>query len=65
MNKYFKKIDKTKSISSWKSKGLSNKVIKSPNNSLTPTLGYAGKIMYVEFNESCLTKQDKLTIHCL
>ena len=52
MNKYFKKIGKTKCISSWKSNGLSHVVIKSPtkNNSLAPTLGYNGETMYVEFN---------------
>ena len=64
MNRYFKKIGKTKSISSWKSKGLSNKIIKSAttdNNSLAPTLEYAGKRMYVKFNGSWLTKQDKFT----
>ena len=41
MNKYFKKIGKTKKISLWKSKGLSDKVVKPPttnNNSLAPTL---------------------------
>ena len=48
MNKYFKKIGKTKSISLWKSKGLADEVIKSPttnNNSLPPTLEYAGERM--------------------
>ena len=76
MSKYFKKIGNTKSISSWKSKGLSDEVIKfftTSNNSLSSTLEYAGKKMYVKFNESCL-KQDKITfnygkkskhIHCL
>ena len=41
MSKYFKKISNTKSISSWKSKELSDEVIKSPtiyNNSLSPKL---------------------------
>ena len=53
MNKYFKKIGKTKSISSWKTKGLSDQVIKTPttDTSLAPILGYDGKIMYVEFKE--------------
>ena len=39
MNKYFNKIDNTKKIVSWKSRGFSDEVIKSPtinNNSLTP-----------------------------
>ena len=36
MSKYFKKIANTKSILSWKSKGLSDDVIKSPtiNNNI-------------------------------
>ena len=41
MNKYLNKIDNTKKILSWKSKGLSDEIIKSPainNNSLAPTL---------------------------
>ena len=62
MNKYFKKIGKSKIISSWKSKELSDEVNKSSttnNNRLPPTLEYAGKSMYVTFNESCLIKQDK------
>ena len=59
--KYFKKIGKTKSISSWKSKGLSDEVVKSPSKGLAPTLGYTGRRMYVEFNGSCLIKQDKFT----
>ena len=45
-NKYFKKIGKTKSISSWKSKRASDEAIKPPttnNNILAPTLEYAGK----------------------
>ena len=42
MSEYFKKIDKTKSISSRESKGLSNEVFKLPvnNNSLAPKLEY-------------------------
>ena len=46
MNKYFKKISITKSITSWKSKGLSDEVIKSLtiyNNSLAPKLEYIEK----------------------
>ena len=41
MSQYFKNIANTKSILSWKSKGLPDTVIKSPtanNNSLAPTL---------------------------
>ena len=64
MNKYFKKIGKTKSIFSWKSKGLPNEVINSPttnNNSFAPTLEYARRKLYVKFNGSYLIKQDKIT----
>ena len=64
INRYFKKIGNTKSISSWKSKGLSDEVIKPStinNNSLAPTLEYAGKKMCVKFNGSCLIKQGKFT----
>ena len=72
MYKYFKKNGSTESISSWQSKGLSNEVIKPPDNTLAPALKYTGKRMYVKFSESCLN-QDKITfnhgkteyIHCL
>ena len=66
MNKYLEKIGKTKSISSRKSKGLSDEVIKSPtinNNSLAPTLGYAGEKMYVKLSGRCLIKQNKFTFN--
>ena len=59
MNKYFKKINNTKSISSWKSNGSSDEVIRSPtinNNSLAPTLEYIGKNIFVKFNGSCVIK---------
>ena len=46
MYKYLKKISNTDNISEWKSKGLSDEVIKPPDNSLAPTLGYDSKIMY-------------------
>ena len=51
MTRYVKKIGNNKSISSWKSKGLSDEVIKSfttSNNSLAPTLEYAIKRMVKE-----------------
>ena len=66
MNKYFKKIGNTKSISSWKSKGLSDEVTKSPtinNNNLAPTLEFIDKNMFVKFNGSCLMKQNKFTFN--
>ena len=60
--KYFKKIGKTESISEWKSKGLCNKIIKHPDNTLALTVKYTGKRMYVKFNGSCF-KQDKITLN--
>ena len=47
MYKYFKKIGNTDHISEWKSKGLSDEVIKPPttsNNSLSQKLSYFGTI---------------------
>ena len=66
ISKYFKKIANTKSILSWKSKRLSDDVIKSPtinNNSLAPTLEYINKKMFLKFNGSCLIKQGKSTFN--
>ena len=65
-NKYFKKIANTKSFLSWKSKGLSDDVIKSPtinNNIFAPKLEYINKKMLVKFNGSCLIKQNKSTFN--
>ena len=53
MNKYFRKIANTESILSWKSKGLSDTIIKFPtinNNSLAPTLEYINRKMFLKFN---------------
>ena len=66
MNRCFKKIGKTKSISSCKSKGLPDEVIKSPtinNKSLAPKLEYLDKKMFVKFDRSCLIKRDKFTFN--
>ena len=71
MNKYFMKIPNTKSILSWKSKGLPDAVIKSPT--MNNKLEYIDKNMFVKLNGSCLIKQNKSTcnrknskhIHCL
>ena len=63
MHKYFKKIGNTKRISLWKSKGLSDEIIKSPNtsdNSLAPALSYISNKIRVQFDGDCL-KQDKIT----
>ena len=62
MYKYFKKIGNADNISEWKSKGLSDEVIKPPDNTPAPTLKYTGKRIYVKFNGICL-KQDKITFN--
>ena len=52
----FKKIGNTEYISEWKSKGLSNEIVKSPrtaNNSLAPALSYIGNKIRVRFVGSC------------
>ena len=70
MYKYFNKTGNTEHISEWKSEGLSDEVIKPPDNALAPLLKYTGKRMCVKFDGSCL-KQDKIAwknsqhIHCL
>ena len=54
MNKYFKKIANTKGILSWKSKGLSDAVIKPStinNNSPAPKLEYIDKDLFVNLME--------------
>ena len=45
-----KKISNTDNSSEWKSKGLSDEVIKPPDNRLALSLGYDSKRMYLEFN---------------
>ena len=55
-------IANTLYISSWKSKGLSDKTIKPPvtsDNSLTPLIDYLGNKIRLKFSGSCL-KQPKL-----
>ena len=59
MYKYSKKIGNTESISSWESKDLSNEIIKPPYNTLAPTVKYAGKRIYLNFNGSFLKKEEK------
>ena len=56
--RYFKSVNNTDYISSWKSKGLSPESIKPPttsDNSITPTINYynASKVR-VKFTGSCL-----------
>ena len=51
----------TEYISSWKSRGLSDEIVKfpsTPGNSLAPLLSYIGNKIRVKFDVSCL-KQDK------
>ena len=40
MYRYFKKIGNTDNISEWKSKGLSDEIIETPDNTLAPELIY-------------------------
>ena len=63
MYRYFEKIGNTERISSWTSRGLSDKIIKPPNtsdNSLAPALSYIGINTRAKFDRGCL-KQDKIT----
>ena len=65
MNKYFKKVSNTDHTSEWKSKVLSDEVIKPPTtdyNSLAPALNYIDNKIRVTFDEGCL-KQDKITFN--
>ena len=62
MYKYFKKIGNTDHYSAWKSKGLSDEIIKPPstsNHRLAPKLSYFGTKTRAQFKESCL-KQDTI-----
>ena len=64
IKRYFKIINNTKFISSWKSKGLSDKTIKpcgTSDNSLTPLIDYYGSKERVKFNGGCLKQSNKLT----
>ena len=57
LNKYFKLITNTNSVSSWKSKGLSSESIKPPitsGNSVTPALNYYDTKTRVKFTRICL-----------
>ena len=63
MYRYFKNIGNTDHISSWKSIGLFDEIIKPPttsDNSLAPALSYFGNKTRVKFDGSCL-KQNKIT----
>ena len=61
--RYFKVITNTNYVSSWKSKGLSDKTMKPPttsDNILTPESNYYDTKTRVKFTGSCL-KQPKFT----
>ena len=63
MYRHFKIIANTNYVSSWKSKGLSGKSIKTPTTSdnwLTLELSYCGTKTRVKFTGSCL-KQSKIS----
>ena len=63
IHRYFK-IANRKYISSWKSKGLSDKTVTpyaTSDNSLTPLIDYYGSKVRVTFNEGCLKQPNKLT----
>ena len=57
MYRYLKKIGNTECISEWKSKGLSDEIIKNAttsNNTLAPALSYIGNTIRVKFIGGCL-----------
>ena len=59
---YFKRNEKY--ISSWKSKGLSDKTITpyaTSDNSLTPLIDHYGRKVRVKFNRGCLKHSNNLT----
>ena len=64
MYQYFKKIGNTEHVSSWKSKGLFDKIIKpvnTPVNSFALTLTYTGDKIRVKFDGIC-SQQERITI---
>ena len=62
MNKYYKNVGNTGKISSWKSKGLVDEIIKPIDNTQAPELIYSGETIHVKFDENYL-KQDKITFN--
>ena len=61
--RYFEKISNGIHISAWKSKGLSDEIMKPPatsGNSLAPSLNYIGFRPRIRFDGKYL-KQDKVT----
>ena len=63
MYRHSKLIANTKYISEWKSKGLSDEIIKTPttsDNSLSQLIDHTGNKARLKFSGSCI-KQNKLT----
>ena len=59
INRFFKVMANTKYISSWKSKGLSEKTIEPPatsDNSHSSIIDYLGDKVRLKFNGVCLKK---------
>ena len=66
MYKSFKKVGNTGHISEWKSKGLSDEIIKAPstpNNILNPLLAYGIAKTAVKSNGSCLNQDESTFIY--
>ena len=66
VSRHLKIIANTKFISSWKSKGLSNKTITlyaTSDNSLTPLIDHDGSNVRIKFNNGCLKQSNKLTYY--
>ena len=61
INKYFKVIGNTLSISSWESNGLSAETINPPTMSLSPLIDYVGNKIRLKFYGSCLKQSNKVT----
>ena len=62
--RYFRIIANTKYISSWKSKGLSDKTIRlyaASDNSLTQLIDHYGSKVRLKFNKDCLRQPNKIT----
>ena len=60
MKKYLKIVGNNKSVSEWKSKGLSDETTSPCDETLTPTVKYYGEKMYAYFDGVDL-EQDKIT----
>ena len=61
ISKYFRLINNTLSILSWKSKVLSNENIDPPNTSLSPSVIYVGNKIRVKLTGSCLKQSNKIS----